>query len=703
MSINVNKLMHVNTAISGNMFIPVPISAVGIDEGEFIDVNTNNFVDFTELNNAKTMNYSSFDGLDSPNSNNFKRNDYINANITREAFGGDRIYENPFKISEAALKEFNNYDSPLKMSVSSIIDEFSVKSESGDTYEGRATFIQNAVVRSLFNPYLTLNVKGIVDNVPLTNSKDFKNGDGEVESDLASYGSVVRFDTEPDSTLHFNRWANKSDYDTSNCSIKKLVELSNEKMPGTNYSKLGRAIYRYADFMYCKDLGKVSNNYLITLRRFPHPVGDNIFSVIGNEYLEGGDADYNEINTTPDIGRMVAWLGDDNKLEDILKFSFKDSWKQVEGGFYETNSEEDSPARGPLGSILNIANPKYRAAVAKGTAGSGNTILQKLGLNTPIANLPLLSNNGTYESNPVMLGQRYDHNKIYEPKGTIRDTHLYEGKLTFSHDFTLTFNYELRAYENINPKSAFLDLIGNILKVTYRTGSWWGGEQRIYGAPANKAGWKRANELIDKGQAGAEAFAHKFINGEADLSTIFGKLGNMLKNFVGSSMQGIVNVINNGMDALSGDTKAKLNNGVEATSKVLGGMFRNAVGRPAVYALDSVLSGAPVGLWHVTIGNPRNPILAMGNLIIDNTSIQQYGPLGIDDFPTGIKVVVSLKHAKSRDAAEIANMYTKGIGMIHIKPSVNEPSKYFSSYTDEEKFRLFGTSNASILEKTFSN
>ena len=115
MSINVNKLMHVNTAIAGNTFIPVPISAVGIDEGEFIDVNTNNFVDFTELNNTKIMNYSSFDGLDSPNSNNFKRNDYINANITREAFGGDRIYENPFKISETALKEFNNYDHPLKM------------------------------------------------------------------------------------------------------------------------------------------------------------------------------------------------------------------------------------------------------------------------------------------------------------------------------------------------------------------------------------------------------------------------------------------------------------------------------------------------------------------------------------------------------------------------------------------------------------
>ena len=29
-------------------------------------------------------------------------------------------------------------------------------------------------------------------------------------------------------------------------------------------------------FMYCKHLGKVSNNYMITLRRFPLPVDDYI-------------------------------------------------------------------------------------------------------------------------------------------------------------------------------------------------------------------------------------------------------------------------------------------------------------------------------------------------------------------------------------------------------------------------------------------
>ena len=52
---------------------------------------------------------------------------------------------------------------------------------------------------------------------------------------------------------------------SSGCSIKELVEASSEGI-------MGQETYDYSDFMYCKHLGKVSNNYMITLRRFPLPV-----------------------------------------------------------------------------------------------------------------------------------------------------------------------------------------------------------------------------------------------------------------------------------------------------------------------------------------------------------------------------------------------------------------------------------------------
>ena len=122
------------------------------------------------------------------------------------------------------------------------------------------------------------------------------------------------------------------------------------------------------------------------------------------------------------------------------------------------------------------------------------------------------------------------------------------------------------------------------------------------------------------------------------------------------------------------------------------GMLKNKLGRPAMYAFDSLLKGDPVGFHHVTIGNPRSPIISIGNLIITSTSVQHYGPLGIDDFPTGLKVTVNLKHAKSRDAIEIQQMYTGGSGVL---------SAGFSGMNKIEDYYDFGSNtNTSDPNKT---
>ncbi len=55
----------------------------------------------------------------------------------------------------------------------------------------------------------------------------------------------------------------------------------------------------------------------------------------------------------------------------------------------------------------------------------------------------------------------------------------------------------------------------------------------------------------------------------------------------------------------------------------------------------------------------------MGNLILDDATIQHYGPLGQDDFPTGLLVTVKLKHARPRDMVDIQKMYTRGIMAVY--------------------------------------
>ena len=81
--------------------------------------------------------------------------------------------------------------------------------------------------------------------------------------------------------------------------------------------------------------------------------------------------------------------------------------------------------------------------------------------------------------------------------------------------------------------------------------------------------------------------------------------------------------------------------------------------------MSSLLSGAPVGCWHLTIGNPFSPILEVGNLVCTGTEIEHYGPLGLDDFPTGIRVKVALEHGKPRDIMGIEQMYNRGDSRIY--------------------------------------
>ena len=507
-------------------------------------------------------------------------NNYVSTKEKVEE-GPSKLYENIFKPGATVLANMNNY----RFTYIRQLKIFSNLEKKGDKTSKR--FAEGAVTPSLFSPLHMVHTRSITPHVPLLNGES---GD------------------------HINT-------NLSDCSIRTLVRESY-----SNPSILGLAKYRYSDFMYCKDLGKISNNHLLTLRRYIYPVTDNIF-----EKYDDGAAD---------IGRLVTWFGtEDNQLENILKYDYEATWKELTAEIENVESREDSGARGRLGTLLNTINPTYNKSVREGHSGSQS-----------IWGFAF----GNDDSDAIL--RNYDKNKVYTPKNTIQDTHTYEGKLKFNHEFTIVFSYKLRAYDNINPKSAMLDLIGNILNVTYRRGKFWGGDRKFIGAPQNTAGWERANAMIDGAWNKAGGALSTLANGGLHLKDIFGMmsgLGGHLKNLVKTA-------------------QAALPSSLEELMKQTGiadgalGTLKNMLGRPALYAMNSLLSGDNVGLWHLTIGNPKNPIAAMGNLILTKAEIQHLGPLGLDDFPSEIKVTVSLKHARSRDAIEIERMYTKGASAIYL-------------------------------------
>lgn len=674
---------------SNYMHQQIPPDEFEVVEGENWDAgvvsvsnrNLNNLID--NLDYTGNNNFSSNIIPKKLNNNTVNSTSITNSVCTNK----DNIrFADNFHFSTAQLDSFNNYKMVFKNMFSEPLNKYinEINKEGGAT--AYSTVFHMGHVPSLFNPYLSVNVRGIGKNVPLYNKiKDDKftinctylNPSASAKWDSPNekknlktkqdgkqtyeeYELIVKkfkYDSNKNNFGGFNVEVNESNYenDFTDCSINTLVKLSNEFIPDdlngkdkTFISKLGVARYKYADFMYCKDLGRISNNHLITLRRFAIPVGDNIISQFPGALL------------TPDIGRMVCWLGEDNKLEEILKYTYKSSWKQLNSEIQEKPSEEDSADRGILGSMVNMANPQYLKSVAGGAAGSGNKILNALVNETPLG--MFMDNKGTYEGNAA-LGN-YDQNKVYTKKNSIQDTHIYEGKLTFTHSFNLVFKYELRAYENINPRAAFLDLLANIHSVTYNRGEFWGGAQKVVGAPANEQGWKKANHIIDNAFDKIGGFFDGLLNGGFNLDSIFGAFGELFGSLKNKAEE-VVNDVTGGAGVNKEGAKNALNKfRSSGMGNALRGMVKNKLGRPAMYGFNSLLDGSPVGVWHVMIGNPRAPILSMGNLIIDNTQIEHNGPLGIDDFPTQLTVTVTLKHAKSRDMVEIQKMYTGGVSSI---------------------------------------
>lgn len=420
----------------------------------------------------------------------------------------------------------------------------------------------------------------------------------------------------------------------SGCSVKELVEASRAGV-------LGRNTYAYSDFMYCKHLGKISNNYLVTLRRFPLPVDDYISSV--GESLRKNENIQSQ--NSESIGCMVTWIGTPgNEMNNILKYTVQMPFKE-ETAQWEDQSVDADAGKGVLNQLAATFDSTYREQYQQGLAGGvyGDGYLGKL------------FNAGANQYNVSSFSGWQDKNKVYGPVDAVKSTYLRDSTgIKFGQSFTLVFDYELRSYNGINGRQAMLDLLSNILNVTYTSGTFWGGGYKGGGAHQNNI---FANLKVFKAKGGATDFIDAFLE---DVSTVKDKISASMGD---NPLQAIKNFMN------------------DIGGMIMGGML-NKLGRPQKQMLNSLLSPAPVGFWHVTVGNPHHPIMSMGNMIIKNTTIEHYGPLGLDDFPTGLKVTVELERGKPRDIRDIERLYMHGNDRIYssMGPEVEEMYKHAREY-----------------------
>ena len=458
------------------------------------------------------------------------------------------------------------------------------------------------VPRSIFNEYALFNFRGMYGG--LTGGLPF------------SY-----FLDGPDNPLMGGE-------DAHNVSIAKIVEFFD-----THYPKIA---YKYQDFLYLKYYKQIPVNHLVTLRRFPTPVNDNIFDIT-LQTASGGGTDKNgaaipvaneSVPGTQVAGvTAVTYLGETtgNKLDDILKFSYGLEFKEVTTEMESVQATDGGYTQQPFYQKRGVVGQAALDTLKGVTAGTKFRRQQ-------------------YADGVDRFSTTYA-NFVIGPVNVVNKTNVRDRGIKFTNDIKLNFEYELKSLNYVNPKIAMIDIISNMLTMSTNNGQFFGGGHRYYGA-----GGFVASQFGDPSKLRNGDFA-------GYIGSVVGDVERGFKAGFGDA--------NGNFDAES-FIKGGLKLGKTLLGNLLGGFLSDNVGSvPGMTATKAFISGDPTGDWHLTVGNPLNPIVMMGNMYCDNATMTLGQGLGYDDFPMEAKFEIDLKHGKPRDKGDIENMFNGGRGRIY--------------------------------------
>jgi hypothetical protein len=355
---------------------------------------------------------------------------------------------------------------------------------------------------------------------------------------------------------------------------------------------------------------------------------------------------YDNFNQTePDIARMVTYFDQDvNKLEDMLSLSFGMKWKELTADMEQGSSiGPQAGFTGWMGKINEVIDP----------VGSHNTLVGQNALN---------------------YDPKHDQNKIYGPVDSLNQTHIRDVGLEFNKEFEIVFDYEMRSWGSRTPEFAFKDIIGNVLATTYNNAKFWPGSRYWVG---------------DRPSSFLKSFYKTLSPDSVDdfLSSGYGQLKSALGGFHdgGSAIAALKSAMSSGL------------------AFALGKML-DKVGRPSILVMNSLLSGEPIGNWHLMVGNPDNPIMCIGNLMCTGTEIIfPTDSLSYGDFPTKMTIKVKLKPGMPKDKAGIETMFNMGRQRIYYNPTTVSIQKNATKVSTKSR-HFFGFDPATIsrtLGETF--
>ena len=443
------------------------------------------------------------------------------------------------------------------------------------------------------------------------------------------------------------------------------------------------APYYWKDFLFCKYYATIPNNYMLTLRRFPTPVLDNL-SVPAALKSSGA---YNVEGVGRPVAQAVTWFGGNtgNKLNDIIQFSTGIKWKPME---QKPEVIQQAMTQGLLddstrlfGDIFSGLGDSTEIITTKALLNAA--IIASDPNNTSVANTKYMKfRDGMKDPSRGGLLSEY----IWTSVDVVSKTNIRDIGLPFTwgagDGITVTFEYDLTSVGEVNTKASMLDIIGNLLSIGTNYGSFLTPDFR-YNSNFPALGFPGGNRGLEMLYRDPIQFVLDYAEELVNPASSAKKAADSNRGSFGDD--------NNNTSKLKNalETLTKNNGNPVAAMELIKKEFGGAAGRllqttftPGFFEAyqfpASLLTGAPIGEWHLVVGNPCNPIAMIGNLICEKVKIDFGETLGPDDFPTSVKAVFTLKHGRDRERGEIESIFNRGDGRLYQSsmPTTSDAQSY---------------------------
>lgn len=461
-------------------------------------------------------------------------------------------------------------------------------------------------------------------------------------------------------------------------------------------------VYNVKDFIFCKHYGVIPNNRMLTLRRFAYPTLDSLRIIPPNPgkiKLDGEKVSYESEdvgglrqrledrfgseNSTLPVAQAVTYFGEgtNNDLNNILGISTGLNFS------YDTQDPLKNEQTGDPGLMNSPFGDLIKSFIQSGNSNLDTESVDRLlgTLTSPQKNINALRrkllDGATSGDGPLSK-------KIFVNVNTVNQMMTRKQGFTGGageSTFTLTFEYSLTSVGTINSKLLFLDLMTNLLSIGTDYGQFLSPELRLeqtsvgLGFPGGAKGY--AKSIVDpigyiKDQVSgilSEQNVNNIATAEGSLKSDIEKATNEIKQFIADPSKGI----------------PKDGQFYKSIAVMLSDLFLKKV-----YYQPIMLSGYPVGEWHLVVGNPLNPIAMIGNLVCTKVNIKFNDDLGPDDFPTEIVATFTLSPGRQRHRGDWESMFNRGNGRLYLGQLVE---------TTESTGAYINTSGLTVNDQTLDS